>query len=449
MKNIIIAIVLLLTYNTSFAAGACLIKDKTAPILSDYVKNNRQVIKNITKAIVKNANTKDDDKIAEQKATKWKFDKKVLNLKNKFKDAWQKLANEWNEISSIFNDIFNFTWYFSYFKYYVNHPLFNEVPFQVKRDYSQIDKENKGLVEFIKKLDQKWNTKIVVDDACKWVIKWLETCKIKLNWKKTKEIVWKLLKNNDLILDLYRVNIIWEQSDIQFSDLILVDNNFMLELKKYYWKKAVSACNNEEEWFFKQISDAIWDINLLNKQSEDWIQKWRDAYALLLWNKPDESNKIEQKKLKEYLDNKWVPSDKQAIIKKNLAEYNSEWFSMNNNFIENSYKSTLEKTKKDWELWKKENIWEAFPENTKQININLLKKVKSTSETTRDIQSKITELFNSEIPFAAVWDINTEKLRSTIINSHLNIQDSINTLEKTIKVSQKVCNAQWWGWNCN
>ena len=449
MKKILITLILLLSYSASYAAWTCLIKSKTAPFLSDYIKNNRTVVKNITSAIVKDANKKDDEKIKEQNAAKTKFDKQVLNIKNKFKDAWQKLINEWNEISSIFNEIFNFTWYYSYFKYYVNYPLFNEVPFQVKRDYSQLDKENKWLVEFIKKLDQKWNTEIVVEDACKWITKWKEKCKNELNWKKTKEIIWKLVKNNDLILDLYRTNVIWEISEIKFDDLLLVDNNFILDIEKYYSKKAISPCNEEKEWFFKQISDAIKNIKLINKKSEDWIQKWKDAYALLIWNKPDEENKIWQKKLKEYLNNNWIRSDKQWIINSNIEKYNSEWFSQNNNFISNSYNSTIKKAKKDFELWKKENIWDTIPKDTKKINIDLLKKVKWNSEITREIQAKISELYQSEIPFAWVWDITAEKLRTNIINSHLNIQDSINTLEKTIKVSQKVCKAQWGWWKCN
>jgi hypothetical protein len=345
--------------------------------------------------------------------------------------------------------MFNFTWYYSYFKYFVTYPISNEVPFQVKRDYRLLNKENKGLVEYIKKLDQKWNTNIIVTDACKWVTKWLDSCKAKLNNKKTKEIIWKLVQNNDLILNLYRTSIIWDKNDLTFDKLILVDNNFILDIQKYYWKQAVAACNEEKEWFFKQISDAISDIKLINTKSNDWIKKWKDAYALLLWNKPDESNAIEQKKLKEYLDNKWIPWDKQAIINSNLEKYWSQWFSLNNNFLENTYSSTMKKFEKDIALWKKENIWQTIPPDQKNINIKYLKKTKSNSQLTRDIQTKMTDLYSKEIPFAALWDINTEKLRSTIINSHLNIQDSINTLEKTIKVSEKVCKAQWWGWKCN
>ncbi len=449
MKKTIITLILLSLYPSTFAAWACLIKDQTAPIIVDYIKNNRVIIKNITKDIVKNANKKDDEKIKEQEAAKTSFDKKVLNIKNKFKDAWEKLTNEWNEISSIFNDIFNFTGYHSYFKYYVNFPLFNEVPFQVKRDYAKLDKENKWLVEYIKKINQKWETNIIIENPCKGISKGMDACKEKLKWKKTGDIIWKLIKNNDLILDLYRLTIIWETSDTTISDLLLVDNNFILDLNKYYGKKSVSACNEEKEWFFKQITDAIKDIKLLNKQSEDWIKKWKDAYALLIWNKPDEAKKIEQSKLRKYLNDKWIPSDKQAILNKNLEAYNSEWFSLNNNFIENSYNSTLKKTKKDWELWKKQNIWDTIPKWTKQINTALIKNVTSNAKITQNIQSQITTLYVNEIPFAAAWDIHTESLRSKIINSHLNLQDSINVLEKTIEVSQKVCRSQWWWWKCN
>jgi hypothetical protein len=446
--KIAIFILIIIPFN-SYAEWVCLIKDKTAVILTDYIKNDRQVIKNITNEIIKNANNLDQQKINEEQLAKTSFEKKELNIKNKFKDAWLKVEREANEISSIFNEIFNFTGYHSYFKYFINYPLFNEVPFQVKRDYAILDNENKGLIEYIKKLDQNWTNKIIIKNACKWIIKWLEWCKILLNWKNTKEIIWKLIKNNSLILDLYRTTVMWEQNNITNDQLILVDNNFILNLNKYYWTKSVSACNSEEKWFFKQISEAISNINLMNKQAKDWIQKWKDSYALLIWNKPDEENKIEQKKFKEYLDNKWIPSDKQAILNKNLKEYNSKGFSLNNNFIENSYNYTIWKFKKDLNLWKKENIWESVKKWTKQINLNQLKKIENNSIITRKIQYRITELYQNEIPFTAASDIHTENLRAKIINSHLNLQDSINLLEKTIKISQKVCNSQWWWWNCN
>jgi hypothetical protein len=41
---------------------------------------------------------------------------------------------------------------------------------------------------------------------------------------------------------------------------------------------------------------------------------------------------------------------------KNLADTESDPFSLNNNFIENTFSSTMKKVKKDLALWKKQNL---------------------------------------------------------------------------------------------
>ena len=90
--------------------------------------------------------------------------------------------------------------------------------------------------------------------------------------------------------------------------------------------------------------------------------------------------------------------------------------------------------------------------NNKDSTIStwFIKLTSDNSEVSKKIKERITTLYESEIPFAAVWDINTENLRAKIINSHINLEKSINTLEKTIEVSRKVCKSQDGSkWDCN
>ena len=449
IKSIITLLVLISIPTYSYAAPACLIKNKTAPFLSQYIKDNRLVVKNVTNAIIKEKKKLNDNKIRENNKDKSQIDKVLWNLNSSISKVWTDATNALNETASIFNEMFNFTWYYSYFKYFVTYPISNEVAFQVKRDYTLIVNENKWLLEFIKKMDQNWEWNIKVDEPCKWVVNWLNKCNLELKWKTTKKIIWKLAQNNDIILDFYRSSVIWADLDFSYDDFILVPEDFLTKMKNNYWELSVLKCNEEKDWFFTTIKKAIDDITLINKTSEKWIQKWKDAYALLLWASPGEETKIEKKKLKEYLSNNWIPTDKQDIMLSNLDKYNeNKSFSLNNNFVTNTFKSIQNKIQKSLKKWKDENIWNNIPKETKKVSIDKIQTINNILNKNKELQNNITNLYQSEIPFATAWDITTETLRGKIINTHISIQKSIDTLEKTCILSVKVCKEQWWWWNC-
>lgn len=441
IKLLIILLISLNTYSSVWAA--CLIKDKPAPALSEYIKDNRTVITNISNSIVNEKNKKDDE------------NRNIKNTSSRYEQLKKKTSDDFDnasaETASIFNEIFNFSWYYSYFKYFVTYPILNEVPFQVKRDYSMLDNENKWLVNYLKTLDKNWDSWTQISNPCKWVINWNERCKEKLDNKTAKKIIWLLIQNNDLILDLYRNSIIWSDKEYTKEKFILVNDWFINEIKwKYYSQKNVWDCNSEKWWFFKKIITTISDIKLINKKWSDWIKKWQDAIALLLWNAPDwEEEKAEQQQLKDYLSDSWIPTDKQAIIMKNLKNSKSNTFSLNNNFLVNTYSTTIKNIKKDIALWKKQNIWDALPKETKKMSTNTLEKILPNADISRNIEKTIDELYENELPYIWVWNITTETLRSKMITSHLNIQNSIKTLNDTIIISQKVCKKQWGWWLCN
>jgi hypothetical protein len=294
-------------------------------------------------------------------------------------------------------------------------------------------------------LDSQLYTQIVVSEACKWV-----TSKCNLNNKTAKEIVSSLIYNNDQILNLFRLSILWYPDEFDWVDLILVNNSFELEIKKAYSTESIKACSKEKWWFFEQISTAIKDIELLNKQWRDWIDMWKDSWELLIWNDPNNDEaKIEKRELSEELSRKWISTENKEILKSNLEKYNTEWINLNSNFVSNTIISTYWKIEEQLKFWNEEVVWDFFDEKVEKININDLNRVTDNSELSKEIQEKITTLYEKEVPFAAIWDVVTEWLRSKIIKTHFSLDDSINTLEKTIKVSQKVCNSQsTWDWLC-
>mgnify|MGYP003963168751 FL=1 len=427
MKKIKLLTFILLLCMPSYlsAAWTCSIKDKSAQVLLDYVKDNKQVIKNISNAITENNNKK-----------------KELDTSNSVSNQISKAVNE---TVSLFNQSFNFKWYFSYAEYFLTFPLISEIPVQVKRDYWILDKQNKFLLEYVKMLDSQLYTQIVVSEACKWV-----TSKCNLNNKTAKEIVSSLIYNNDQILNLFRLSILWYPDEFDWVDLILVNNSFELEIKKAYSTESIKACSKEKWWFFEQISTAIKDIELLNKQWRDWIDMWKDSWELLIWNDPNNDEaKIEKRELSEELSRKWISTENKEILKSNLEKYNTEWINLNSNFVSNTIISTYWKIEEQLKFWNEEVVWDFFDEKVEKININDLNRVTDNSELSKEIQEKITTLYEKEVPFAAIWDVVTEWLRSKIIKTHFSLDDSINTLEKTIKVSQKVCNSQsTWDWLC-
>lgn len=431
MKKILIIIFLIsIIPNYTFAAWACLIQDKSAEVLSEYAKSNRIIIKNLTKNVRQ-------EKSWQNWNNWWWFIDWVINDFTETK----------NQSISIFNELFNYPWFYSYFNYFAVYPISNEIPYQVKRDYKILERENQWLIDYIKSLDNNWWTNAVVKDACSWVD---NNCN--LNNKTSKEIVWQLIQNNDKIMDLFRLTVMWESWDFDW-ELILVDNNFKLEIEKNYWPDSISECNSTEWWFFDTISKAIDNIKLINQEWEEWIQMWRDAWDLMLWTEPDTQILAEKDVFRDYLSNEWISLENQNIMNDNLIKYNQWGLSLNNNYIANTVAATFQKIDNQLWFWKQAVVWDYFSENIpdwEEVIINSIQKATDNSKKSIDLKERIAKMYNEELPFASAADINTENIRAKIIETHMSLDDSINILENTIKVSQKVCKSQdAKRWKCN
>lgn len=421
--GVLIIILVLISYPSySYAAWACLIKDKSAQVLLDYIKNNRIVVKSISNSINNNA-----DKIPTDYSIKWE------------------IIKEFSKTEGLFNETFNFDWFYSYARYFAIFPIKNEVPYEVSRDYSILEDEINWLMSYLKKINSRWIGSITVKNPCAWV-NW--NCNYK-DWT-VKEILWELINNNNKILDLFRLTVMWEKNNIKIEEIKLVNNNFILEIKKYYSKEAINECNNEEWWFAYLAKKAIEEITYMTEQWKEWIQKWKDAWQLLVWNRPEEEAEIEREQLLGYMRSTGISTDSREIILNNLEKYNLEWISINNNFITNTFDLIKTNIEDELRRFKEEVINDSFkPTDWKTISTREIKNLERNSEITKQIQENIATLYESELPFAAIWDIGTEELRARIIETHLSLEKSIRTLDEVIPRSQNICNSQGWGWNCN
>jgi len=433
MKQVLITFFILISIslNTTYAVWVCPIKDKTATVLSDYINNNNKVIKNVTDSIVSNKEVKENNN-----SQNWVFD----GIKNDLNIAK-------NEITTMFNEMFSFSWYYSYFNYFAVFPISNDIPFQVKRDYRLLDKETKDLIKYLKKIDKKDLLDIIVKDPCDWVRAY--TCEFDDNSVKT--IILNLIKNNERILDMYRLIIMWEYWKIELEkEFNLTDDTFYDEMKENYNTETMSLCNSEKWWFMEQVTDAIDNIKSLNEQAEGWIDKWKEARELLVWNRPDLETKLEKELLLKYLKESWVSPDNQKIMLNNLEKYNAWWITEENNFLANTFKSIWDKIEDSLKKWQKELFWDNYMKDKWSTTINEIQVVTDNSKKSKEIKERIAELYEKEIPFASIEDSTTQNLRTKIIKTHISLDSSIKTLEKTIDISRKVCNNQAsWKWDCN
>jgi len=386
----------------------CKIEDGPAPALEQYLNNLNKVINRT----LRNAGSGERDDSSARKA-------------------------QW-EILTQMSKIIDFSGYFSSFDYYVAIPITNEVPQQVKRDHNRLDRETERLSRLLKRAIRSWYGDVYVEDACQDV-EWCD-----LEWT-VRGILTVLLKNNKKIVDYYRLSIVDEkwQSD---ADFILVPDNFDGEMEQYYNKDTLSDCSLCEWGFFEKITESIDKIWSLNSSGTEWIRKWKEAWGLISGAVGQSTyTKEEDRVLREYLWKQGINGSASDTVTDNLQRYNSGGLSSSNPFF-NSFNYTFSKTEEDIGAFNQalENHLDTSQE---EIPIVVLREQTDKAKTTGNIQSEIAAMFEDMIPFSAVQDTGSEKAQAKLIRMHYSLVRSINILDKTVKVSQEVCDSQgqWQG----
>lgn len=430
MKKIIITFFVILIsvsfFETYANEGMCKIQNSSDESIINYIDNNRQVVQKITSQIVWNNNSN---------SSLWENFKEELN-------------NVRSSATNIYNEAFNFDWYYSNFKYFAVYPISNEVPYPIKRDYDLLEQEWEWLRFLINKITRQWVWNVNLENICEWI-----------GWKcnfwesiRVNDLLWRLVSNNARILDLYRNVVMWEKTE-NYNDLILVEDNFALKIETTYNQTQSSYCSMEW-WFFERIKESIQNIWNLNKEWKDWIKKWQEAVNLML-NKDmseEEYQDIEKELLKKELSRQWVYWDSQQNMLNSLEKYNKEWgFSLNNNFVYNTFNNTRIKIQKEFQKYRDEVIWDFFsskPEWEPVIisDVNLAEK---NSRVTVQVESRVKNMNEQLKNFESISEYDTDNMRTRIIDLHKEISDSINVLNETCPIAVQVCMKQDpWRWNC-
>lgn len=386
--------------------------------------------------------------------------KKVLN-----NISWQ--LNWWNGWENdfavkVFNDIFNFNNYNDEIRFSAFHRKFQEIPKEVERDYYKIKSLDSSIKDIISKA---WKSNLQNKKA-KNVCSWVTNCAFTEN-----DSLWDILRNiaqnQEKIKDAYIKISVWEKDfrkDICKNWILtvqwcffLVSDDFFDDLENNYSNENNIICS-KENWLFKDIREKTENIFSNEKSAKNWIKKWKEAWELVIWintvNKIEYQEK-EKELLRKELSRQWVSWDQQKNILENLEKYNKEWwFSFDNNFLKNSFEQTKKKFKNEFQRIKEE-VSADFIENYSKISnwenlqINNLTKVQDNSNNIKNIEKKIREAYNKNLELFAMWENSWDNLRNRLINTHIEISNSIKILEKTCKISVKICNDQdSWNWDC-
>lgn len=400
----------------------CPVESNSAQVIDDYIQNIRKVVSNVTNEL---SSTQEAD----------------------LERVDQSIQKDVNDMRRILNEMIHWDWFYSSFEYHVVFPIKNELPWEFQRDHKRMEKEIAWLNKYLSRIVKRWYGSTPIENACQGIS---DECK--LSWT-AMDIIWELLQNTTSLTDLYRKTILWKNTS-QHKNIIFTGKDFKifrLELVKNYWANALQSCSCWNQWFFATIAEAITNINFKNEQWEGWVAKWKEAWDLLIGAKSDREYYLKEKELLEKNLGKFglSGSQQQQILRNHENYYRNGGFTKDNNPLSNTFNDLAESISSQWNTFT-ETIEEAFPQEEEEVSIDEFSSNQNENNISLQIQKNIEEVYNKELPFVEVEYENADDVRLRLIRLHSNLSQSINVMQDTIKLSQKVCNKQDTGnWICN
>jgi len=397
--------------------SGCMIQNWPPDVLNNYLRDLKKVINNYNTELVKNP------------PKTW--------LEKEYSKTKTEIIRSFNKITSWDN-------YFTNFDFYVMYGTKNEYVPEIWRDYNLLKQEWIYLEKYYKKALSRWYADIVLDSEK--ICAWIKNCDLSGS---ALDILWEIYKNHDNIKNYFKLSIIWKRN-LFWWNLILVWKNFKDELYKYYNENTTRNCSTCEWWVFDRITKQIDKISNWQEATKTWMKSWQDAIAMLDGSLSDrEYERIERDLLKKELWQSASPINASETVLKNLDKYNQWWFSLDNNFITNSFDSVKNSITSQIDSFK-DSILQKFKNKKEDIPTVEFAKSNLWLQDTSKIEELIAEMYNKELPYAQLIDNSKEKLEWRIIELHYNLTQIIKTFDSSIKTSQKVCNDQWqWLWKCD
>lgn len=417
---------LFITNIAFWGCSECKIKEWPAPSLDKYINNLRKVITNITKEVG----------ITESK----------LSDQEKKSSVKKDINSTSSRVTQVYNKMLNFDGYYSMFDFYVMYSLKNDYVQEVWRDYNSLEKESSWLDKYLKYVTKKWYdwVNLSKDKVCSWVE---DNCDIE--WD-ILDVIWQVISNHESVKNYYRLSIVGKKGDFEWK-LKLVWDDFQKDFGECYNEWTTNNCWQCETWWFTKIGEKIGEISNWQENAKTGMKSWQDAIAILDGTWPDRDNeRLERKLLEKEMKRNGTSMNSSDNMLKNLSKYKeSSGFSLDNNFITNSFdslKNTVTSQIKSFG----DSITDLFKDKPKSMPVWKISKTDDSKKVTADVEIIIKEIYNKELPYSQIQDTSAEDLQSKIIELHYNMTQSIYSLDKTKKVSEKVCDWQAKGtWLCS
>ncbi len=403
----------------------CKIKDGTPDFLLEYFNTVRKITGNVRAEISKNSQSTGAANRTSRTSSTGRIHRELLRT---------------------FNLFWDWTGYYSSFEFYITLPLTQSVPYPVKRDQELITKQVDTLTKLLENITGRGQQDVAIEKPCEWVE---DFCKIE-TWT-ARWVLWLLLMNTKNIGELYRLSILWKESEFWW-DIQFVNSDFKSQFAEHYNAFTAENCSRCKGNFTEKVETAMTQITDWNKWSTKWTQRWIDAWNMLIGNVDVvKQREYERQVLSKELWRQWIKTNNSDVIIGNLDRYNNQWFySIDNNFIANTFSSTSNN------LWKQidtynETLLQKFEKQWKD-KVQMLELVDTEQDVqqTQDIKNMIDVVYQTELPFASLEDTSTESLQTKLVNYHINLTEIIAELDKVIPTSEKVCNDQAsWLWQCS
>jgi hypothetical protein len=402
----------------------CKIKDGTPDFLLEYFNTVRKITSNVRSEISKNSQATGANRIS-RTSSNGRIQRELLRT---------------------FNLFWDWTGYYSTFEFYITLPLTQSVPYPVKRDQEFITNQVDTLTKLLENITGRGQQDIPIEKPCEWVE---DVCKIE-TWT-ARWVLWLLLMNTKNIGELYRLSILWKESEFWW-EIQLVNSDFKSQFAEHYNAFTAENCSRCKGNFTEKVETAMTQITDSNKWSTKWTQRWIDAWNMLIGNVDVvKQREYERQVLSKELWRQWIKTSNSDVIVWNLDRYNNQWFySIDNNFIANTFSSTSNNLWPQIDTYK-ETLRQKFEKQWKdKVPMVDLVDTEQDVQQTQDIKNMIDVVYQTELPFASLEDTATESLQTKLVNYHISLTEIIAELDKVIPTSEKVCNDQAsWLWQCS
>lgn len=423
MKKLFIILTFLLVFNNQtfiYAAdSACPVKDWPSKELTKYFNDLKEVLSEVTKSVW-NTNC-------------WESGTWLLSQSSSSVSRWYSTII-WDS-----NGLFNFDWFLSSWELDM-YPLVNwNLPPSTYRDHDYIVSQSDKINDITKAVAKK----CALDNEIKSdiVAKKLEYYNLK-SVTKIEDVLSEFRKFNIKLSTFFRCSVAGSLTscELEWNEALKSD------IKSSY-VDGISWCNQSES-SFKKFMKSIWEITdgeFWFKWIREWINEWKAALALLVWEFND-PKKIQEEFGRDLLNKElvkvWLKGNQADAILSNLDCMNKT----NKTLIDCTYERV-------------KTYWEPLSEVVDKLFDSDIKDATSTNLPTKNIWNtadydQIAREINSDhsnlLTTIKLNNKSSDTWISNLIQLHKNLIDTNNKIEWKVSSTVMLCNKQaTWVGNCN